>query len=92
MTSAQERGDRSKWPWLPGTVLKQVDLDEWHVCVEDDRLVSARMGARRAQATPAMSCSIRPDPSCYLGAAAAGKVREDMRFLEKDDPANEPEG
>ena len=30
----QELGDRSGWPWLPGSILSQRGPDEWHVCVE----------------------------------------------------------
>jgi hypothetical protein len=28
-TTEEERGDRAKWPWLPGTILQQVGPDEW---------------------------------------------------------------
>ena len=34
-TKEEERGDRAKWPWLPGTIVEQVGEDEWQVCVED---------------------------------------------------------
>ena len=30
----EELGDRSAWPWLPGSILSQCGPDEWHVCVE----------------------------------------------------------
>ncbi len=30
----EEEGDRSEWPWLPGSILGQCGPDEWHVCVE----------------------------------------------------------
>ena len=30
----EELGDRSGWPWLPGSILGQCGPDEWHVCVE----------------------------------------------------------
>ena len=29
----EELGDRSAWPWLPGSILSQCGPDEWHVCV-----------------------------------------------------------
>jgi hypothetical protein len=29
----EELGDRSGWPWLPGSILGQCGPDEWHVCV-----------------------------------------------------------
>ncbi len=33
-TRQEEAGDRSEWPWLPGSILGQCGPDEWHVCVE----------------------------------------------------------
>ena len=30
----EELGDRSAWPWLPGSILSQCGPDEWHVRVE----------------------------------------------------------
>jgi hypothetical protein len=30
----EERGDRSAWPWLPGSILSQCGPDEWRVRVE----------------------------------------------------------
>ena len=30
----EELGDRSAWPWLPGTILSQCGPDEWYVRVE----------------------------------------------------------
>jgi hypothetical protein len=35
-TRAEHDGDRSAWPWLPGTVLEQCGPDEWAVDVEID--------------------------------------------------------
>jgi len=32
-TRQEERGDRSAWPWLPGSILSQCGPDEWYVCV-----------------------------------------------------------
>jgi len=34
----EEQGERSAWPWLPGTILSQCGSDEWYVCVEDRAL------------------------------------------------------
>ena len=34
----EELGDRSAWPWLPGTILSQCGPDEWYVCVEANEL------------------------------------------------------
>ena len=33
-TRQEELGDRSAWPWPPGSILSQCGPDEWHVCVE----------------------------------------------------------
>jgi hypothetical protein len=33
-TMREEQGDRSAWPWLPGSILEQCGPDEWYVCVE----------------------------------------------------------
>jgi hypothetical protein len=33
-TRQEELGDRSAWPWLPGSILSQCGPDQWHVCVE----------------------------------------------------------
>ena len=30
----EAQGDRSAWPWLPGSILSQCEQDEWHVSVE----------------------------------------------------------
>ena len=30
----EEQGDRSAWPWLPGSILSKCGPDEWYVCVE----------------------------------------------------------
>ncbi|MGA2827139.1 MAG: hypothetical protein ABSF03_13585 [Streptosporangiaceae bacterium] len=33
-TRQEELGDRSAWPWLPGSILSQCGPGEWYVCVE----------------------------------------------------------
>jgi hypothetical protein len=46
----QEQGDRSAWPWLPGSILEQCGPDEWYVCVEVrdlDVLCDGRWAPRR---------------------------------------------
>ena len=40
LTQAQEDGDRSAWPWLPGWIARECGPDEWEVVVEDDRLAT----------------------------------------------------
>jgi hypothetical protein len=34
LTREQQDGDRSAWPWLPGTVIGQCGPDEWDVMVD----------------------------------------------------------
>jgi hypothetical protein len=43
-TKQQEQGDRSAWPWLPGSILEQCGPDEWYVCVEVRELAMLRDG------------------------------------------------
>ena len=40
LTQAQEDGDRSAWPWLPGWIARECGPDEWEVVVEDERLAT----------------------------------------------------
>jgi hypothetical protein len=40
----EELGDRSGWPWLPGSILSQCGPDEWHVCVEGRELATLDNG------------------------------------------------
>lgn len=51
-TTEQEKGVRSKWPWLPGTILEQVGPDEYHVCVEVHGLATLQDGRRPRRNTP----------------------------------------
>jgi hypothetical protein len=30
----EENGDRERWPWLPGSIVRQCGPDEWYVCIE----------------------------------------------------------
>jgi hypothetical protein len=39
-TTADEAGDRDRWPWLPGSIVGQGGPDEWLVCVEARDLAS----------------------------------------------------
>src|ERR1039457_4275017 len=41
----EEQGDRSAWPWLPGSILGQCGHDEWHVCVEARKLATLDDGS-----------------------------------------------
>ena len=44
LTLAQEDGDRSAWPWLPGWIARECGPDEWEVVVEDERLAMKQDG------------------------------------------------
>jgi hypothetical protein len=48
-TKQQEQGNRSVWPWPPGSILEQCGPDEWYVCVEVCELAVLR-GRHRAVA------------------------------------------
>ena len=36
----EEQGDRSAWPWLPGSILGQCGPNEWHLCLEAGELAT----------------------------------------------------
>jgi hypothetical protein len=40
----EEHGDRSAWPWLPGSIVYQCGPDEWYVCVEAPEVLVAADG------------------------------------------------
>jgi len=44
----EEQGDRSAWPWLPGSIVEQCGPDEWYACVEVRELAVLRDGAAGA--------------------------------------------
>jgi hypothetical protein len=43
-TKQEEQGDRSAWPWLPGTILEQCGPDEWDVRVDAPELAAEEDG------------------------------------------------
>jgi hypothetical protein len=50
--SQQEKdGDRSAWPWLPGSIVEQCGPDEWYVCVEVGELAVLRDGRKAPRGT-----------------------------------------
>lgn len=51
-TKEEERSDRAKWPWLPGTIVQQCGLDEWQVCVEDMSVAVRQDGSKPTPRTP----------------------------------------
>ena len=57
----EELGDRSGWPWLPGSILSQCGPDEWHVCVEDRALATLDDGS------PAPACTADEELSFSCG-------------------------
>jgi hypothetical protein len=44
----EEKGNRAGWPWLPAEIVQQCRLDEWLICVTDQRYTPG-------SATPASS-------------------------------------
>jgi hypothetical protein len=50
-TGQEEHGDRSAWPWLPATIVRQCGPDEWQVCVEDRDVAVLRDGRRAPKGT-----------------------------------------
>jgi hypothetical protein len=64
-------GDRSAWPWLPGSILSQCAPDEWHVCVE------ARELAVLDDRSPAPAGTADEDlffPCCFRDASEIRRV------------------
>ena len=51
-TKEEERSDRAKWPWLPGTIVQQCGPDEWQVCVEDMSVAVRKDGSKPTLGTP----------------------------------------
>jgi len=58
-TRQEEQGDRSAWPWLPGSILSQCGPDEWYVCVETGELATMTTAARRRPGRRPGNCSTR---------------------------------
>jgi hypothetical protein len=79
-TTADERGDRDRWPWLPGSILQQGGPDEWLVCVEVRDLASLHDGRPAAAGTAEEDLFY---PCCFrdateirpCAATVAGQVR-----------------
>jgi hypothetical protein len=66
-----EQGDRSAWPWLPGSILERCGADEWHVCVE------ARELAVLGDGRPAPAGTAAGDlyhPCCFRDASEIRRV------------------
>jgi hypothetical protein len=65
----EEQGDRSAWPWLPGSILSQCGPDEWYVCVEARELAMLGDGGPAPAATAAGDLYY---PCCFRGPARSG--------------------
>ena len=69
-------GDRSAWPWLPGSILSQCGPDEWHVCVE------ARELAVLDDRSPAPDGTADEDlfsPRCFRDSSEIRRVTDGAR-------------
>jgi hypothetical protein len=59
----EEQGDRSAWPWLPGSIVSQCGPDEWYVCVEASELATLCDGSPAPDGTadedPFFPCCFR---------------------------------
>jgi hypothetical protein len=65
-TRQEEQGDRSAWPWLPGSILGRCGAGEWHVCVEARELATLEDGS------PAPAGTVDEDlffPCCFRDAS-----------------------
>ncbi len=58
----EEQGDRSAWPWLPGSILEQCGPDGWYVYVEVRELAVLRDGRRGPRGTASRNLYY---PCCY---------------------------
>ena len=65
-TSEEERGDRARWPWLPGTILQQVGPDEFQILVEDLAVAVRKDGSRPTPARRRTGCAY---PLCFRDAS-----------------------
>jgi hypothetical protein len=69
----EELGDRSGWPWLPGSILGQCGPDEWHVCVEDRALATLDDGGPAPVGTADEDLSF---PCCFRDASEIRRVTD----------------
>ena len=77
----EEQGDRERWPWLPGTIVRPCGPDEWYVCIEGREQAVLRDGRRAPRGTAGRnlyypccfrdSSEIRPRPASSDPASAA---------------------
>ena len=75
-TPYEEQGDRSAWPWLPGTILSQVGPDEWHIIVQPRELGTLEDGS---PPPPEAADEDLYYPACFRGASEIRRVAEEDR-------------
>lgn len=68
LTSQQTSGDREAWPWLPATILGQVDTDEWQIVV-DGRDDLSEPDPDRPRGADVREPRYRLYPVCYRSAS-----------------------
>jgi hypothetical protein len=69
----EERGDRSAWPWLPGSIVEQCGPDEWYVCVEVRELAVLADGRRAPHRTASRNpCCFRDSSEIRPRTATSG--------------------
>ena len=72
-----ELGDRSLWPWLPGSIVSQGGPDEWYVCVEVRALATLEDGRPPLAGTaepdllPVLLPRRRRNPVCHVRCGVA---------------------
>ncbi len=75
----EENGDRSAWPWLPGSILDQCGPDEWYVCVEVRELAVLADGRKATRGTASRNlyypCCFRDSSEIRPRATGLGEVR-----------------
>jgi len=66
----EEQGDRSMWPWLPGTIVEQCGPDEWYVRVVARELAVLEDGRPTADEDLFFPCCFRAGaPAAWRGQA-----------------------
>jgi hypothetical protein len=70
----EQVGDRSEWPWLPGSILGQCGRDEWHVCVEVRGLAMLDDGSPARDGTADQGLFF---PCCFRDASEIRRVTDE---------------
>ena len=72
LTPEQQAGNRSAWPWVPGTIIGQVATDEWDVVIEIPELATLEDDTPAPPGTAWTACTSR---SASGTAPRSGAVR-----------------